>query len=98
MISEMYSHTHHTDFGVEHLELAAGAVKKSGLRFVTRSQKSTHGPVNVTEDIRQCVGLLSQLLYVETELLLLAGRKPELFEELEAEFKFDLAVSGHPLL
>lgn len=97
MTSEMYFHTHHPDFGLKYLEMAAGVVKKNGLRFVMRSRSSAHGPIDVTEDIRQRVGLLSQLLYVETELFLLAGRKPDLFEELEAEFKFDLAVRGQML-
>lgn len=93
MTSEMYFHTHHPDFGLKYLEMAAGIVKKNGLRFVMHSQNSAHGQTNVTEDIRQRVGLLSQLLYVETELFLLTGRSPDLFEELEAEFKFDLAIA-----
>lgn len=95
MTSEMYFHTHHLDFGLKYLEMAAGVVKKNGLRFVMRSQNSARGPISVTDDIRQRVGLLSQLLYVETELFLLAGRNPNLFDELEAEFRFDLAVGGY---
>lgn len=95
MTSEMYLHTHHLDFGLKYLEMAAGVVKKHGLRFVMRStKKPTPGPVNVTEDVRQRVGLLSQLLFVETELFLLTDRKPDLFDELEAEFKFDMMVGG----
>lgn len=92
MFSEMYFHTHHPDFGLKYLEMAAGIVKRNRLRFVMRSQDSTSGPIDVTEGIRQRVGFLSQLLYVETELFLLAGRNPSLFEELEAEFKLDLVV------
>ena len=94
LLSEMYFHTHHLDFGLKYLEMTAGIVKRNGLRFVMRSDNSATGPISVTEDIKQRIGLLSQLLYVETELFLLAGRKPNLFEELEAEFKFDLAVGG----
>lgn len=97
MTSEMYFHTHHPDFGLRYLEMAAGVVRKNRLRFVMRSQNSAHGAVSVTEDIRQRVGLLSQLLYVETELFLLAGRDPNLFDELEVEFKFDLPVRGYLL-
>jgi hypothetical protein len=94
MTSEMYFHTHHLDFGLKYLEMAAGVVKNNRLRFVMRSQNSSHRTLSVTDDIKQRVGLLSQLLYVETELFLLTGRNPGLFDELEAEFKFDLAVRG----
>ena len=96
LISEMYFHTHHLDFGLNYLEKAAGVVKRNGLRFVMRSHNSATGPVSVTADIKQRVGLLSQLMFVETELFLLTGRKPNLFEELEVEFKFDLAVRACP--
>lgn len=92
MLSEMYFHTHHLDFGLKYLEMTAGIVKRNRLGFVMRSKNSATGPIDVTEEIRQRVGFLSQLLYVETELFLLAGRKPNLFEELEAEFKLDLGV------
>lgn len=92
MLSQMYFHTHHLDFGLKYLEMAAGIVKRNRLRFVMRSQDSASGPIDVTEGIRQRVGFLSQLLYVETELFLLADRKPSFFEELEAEFKLDLVV------
>lgn len=92
MLSEMYFHTHHLDFGLKYLEMTAGIVKRNRLGFVMRSQDSATGPIDVTEGIRQRVGFLSQLLYVETELFLLTGRKPNLFEELEAEFKLDLGV------
>lgn len=98
MLSEMYFHTHHLDFGLKYLEMTADIVKRNRLRFVMRSQNSAAGPIDVTEDIRQRVGFLSQLLYVETELFLLAGRNPSLFEELETEFKLDLAVRGCLLL
>lgn len=100
MVSEMYFHTHHADFGLKYLDMAAGVVKRNRLRFVMRPQNLTtvHGPIDVTDDIKQRVGLLSQLLYVETELFLLTGRKPDLFEELEAEFMFDLAVSRYMFL
>lgn len=97
MTSEMYFHTHHLEFGLKYLEMAAGVVGKSELRFVMRSQNSARGAFSVTDDIRQRVGLLSQLLYVETELFLLTDRKPNLFDELEAEFKSDLAVRGYLL-
>ena len=92
MTSEMYFHTHHLDFGLKYLQMAAAVVANNGLRFVMRPKNSAPGTISVTDEIRQRVGLLSQLLYVETELFLLTGRKPNLFEELEAEFEFDLAV------
>ena len=98
MTSQMYFHTHHLNFGLKYLEMAAGVVKKNGLRFVMRSRNSARTTISVTDDIKQRVGLLSQLLYVETELFLLAGRNPNLFDELEAEFKFDLAVRHGCLL
>ena len=95
LLSEMYFHTHHLDFGLKYLEIVAGVVKRNGLRFVMRSPSSAAGSINVTEDIKQRVGLLAQLLYVETELFLLTGRKTDLFEGLETEFKFDLTVRGY---
>ena len=92
LLSEMYFHTHHLDFGLKYLEMTASIAKRNGLRFVMRPPNLATGPIGVTEDIKQRVGLLAQLLYVETELFLLTSRKPSLCEELEAEFKFDLPV------
>jgi hypothetical protein len=57
-------------------------------------ENSATGPTNVTDDDQTTRWATLAMLYVETELFLLAaGRRPNLFEELEAEFsKFDLAV------
>lgn len=94
LLAEMYLYTHHLDFGTRYLKLAHDIVKRNNIKFLMRPGTAM---VKVAqpffEEVHERIAFLAQLLYVDTDLFLVAGQPPIVSAELAQEFRFDLPVS-----
>lgn len=101
MLAEMYLYSHHLDFGTKYLKSAYEIVKRRNIKFLMRPSPSdknkvpptTVGTQRLFEEIRERVAFLAQLIYIDTDLFLVANQAPTISAELEQEFKFDLPAS-----
>ena len=93
-LTSMILHSRWLDFARKFLTRTCIALNAAGLRFVP----ATGRPPVLTEDVRERVVVLSQIVYLESYMFLVVdGTEPKMTVRIEKEFRHGLQVRVHSL-
>ena len=87
----MSLHARWFEFGRQYLTKTCIALNAAKLQFIP----ATGRPPGLTEDIREWLVVLSQVIYMESYMFLaIDGIEPKMTDRIEKEFRHELQVRG----
>ena len=90
-ITTMGLHARWFEFGRQYLTKTCIALNAAKLQFIP----ATGRPPGLTEDIRERLVVLSQVIYMESYMFLaIDGIEPKMTDRIEKEFRHELQVRG----